>query len=120
MKAVTARGGIAQKMDQRKKARRRYLAPRRAISSQGGGRKFRLSRVKPHFQKSSERVPTGQTQEQNERLRRNDTTSTVRRITRAAGWTGLMVPLASHPLRLSRAEIGRNPSIPSGRGTSAV
>jgi len=66
-----------------------------------------LNREKPHFQRSSETVPTGQTQEQKERLRRSDTAIAARKIASPAGWTGLMVPLANQSLRLTNAEIGR-------------
>src|SRR6266567_4624142 len=120
MKALTPSGGMAQRMDQRKKRSSRYLSPRSPISIRRGGRKFRLNREKPHFQRRSETVPTGQTQEQKERLRRSDAAITARKITSPAGWTGLMATLKNHSFRLTSAEIGRNPSIPSGRETYGV
>src|SRR6266704_6466984 len=120
MKALTPSGDMTQRMEKRKKKSSRYLIPRSPTSSQRGGRTFRLKREKPHFQRSSETVPTGQIQEQKERLRRSDAAITARKITNPAGWTELMAPLKNHSLRLTSAEIGRNPSIPSGRETNGV
>src|ERR1039457_210245 len=116
MKLSTLPGDITTRIENRKKNRNRYLKPRNPTSSHLWGRTFLRNMLKPPFQRSSEIVPTGHIQEQKDLLRSNETAITVRKMTRPAGWIGLISPLNSHPLRLTSADIGRNPSIPSGRG----
>ncbi|GAM09740.1 hypothetical protein OR1_02020 [Geobacter sp. OR-1] len=116
MNPATASAGIFPRIDQRKKESNRYFKPRKGISSQAGGRRFRPVSRNPAFQSSSEMAPTGQIQEQKDRLSNSDTLIMVINMTTAAGCIWLMTPLTTQSLSPSRPEIGRNASTPAGRG----
>src|SRR6185369_14004288 len=101
-----------------KKASSRYFGLLRMQSSHLGKRIFLLKREKPFFQSSSSIVPTGQIQEQKERLRRRETSTAEIRVTTAAGWIGFKLPVKSHSFIPRRAAMGRNASMPSGLSVS--
>jgi hypothetical protein len=79
--------GNLQRIETRKNASSRYFRPLNGMSSEAGARMLRRRILNPLFQNSSDRVPTGHIQEQNERLSRRDTAMATRKITTAAGWT---------------------------------
>src|SRR5512133_316528 len=120
MKSPRASGDIAIATVYTKKTISRYFNPRNVMSAQAGRRRFRLKRENPAFHEHSETVATGQIHEQNERRNRSDTTSTVTKITSAAGWMSLIPSPLNQAESPNRPEMGRKPSMPSGRGTNAV
>jgi hypothetical protein len=72
-------------IEKKKNSRRMYFRPRKTPSSQTGIHSLRRNTRKPLFHANSEMVAIGQIQEQNDRLKRNDTVITVTKIITAAG-----------------------------------
>src|SRR5690349_981567 len=95
----------------------KYLTLRKVTSSQRQTRKFRPNNSRPSLYAPSERVPTGQSHEQNDFLAKRLMSRIARKITSAAGWTGWIFPETSQYFRLVKAPMGRNPSTPGGRET---
>jgi hypothetical protein len=92
-----------------------YFRLRSAISSFAGRRQLRRDTLYPAFHAHSESAATGHIQEQKERLSKRETTTTVRKTMTAAGCIALIPPPFTHEAAPNKPEIGRNPSIPSGR-----
>src|SRR6185369_577718 len=117
MNPCKASRDMANTMEYTKKASSRYFTPRSMMSNHLGARGLRLNRENPVFHEHSETAATGQIHEQNERRNRSDTTSMVTKTTTAAGWMVLIPSPLSQAESPSRPEMGKNPSIPSGRET---
>lgn len=89
--------------------------PRNAISTHTGKRTLLRNSRKPPFQANSEITATGHIQEQKERRSSSESRITVTKTITAAGCIEFISPPFTQYAVPNKPEMGRNPSIPSGR-----
>jgi hypothetical protein len=110
--------GVIATTTYRKRPSRRYFSPRSGRSIHRGGTISRPVSLRPAFQSYSDRVPTGQSHEQNDFLRRNEIARKTTSRKRAAGCSFGASRVARKYLRFISAAMGIHPSTPGGRGTN--
>jgi len=98
----------------------RYFKLRNKTSNHRQREKFPPKNRLPIFQTASDKVPTGQSQEQKDFLASRLIEKKVRSRTSAAGCRVSNWPVVSSNLRLASPPIGRNPSTPVGRATKGA
>jgi len=98
-------------------AKSRYFNPRNGISTHFGGCRLRPNTRLPSFQSCSERVPTGQSQEQKAFLSRRLISMKAINRTIAAGWIAGTRPMRKKYFVFIKPAMGSQPSAPAGLGT---
>src|SRR5579863_1480461 len=104
-------------MNARKSASRIYLSARKGMSAHLSRRRFRLKSQRPSFQRFSERVPTGHSQEQNAFLSNMLISRKLKNKYMAAGWISGTRPVMNKYFAFISPAMGSQPSIPAGRET---
>jgi hypothetical protein len=77
-------------------------------------RKFLPKTFSPAIQRYWERVPIGQIQPQKPFFSKTETATIATNMIKAAGWTGLMIPVNKKYLKDINPAIGRNASTEGG------